>query len=102
MKECCANCYHVVKVSGSDKYRCWEEPSVCDHPRLFTTQEVREYRCSEYLSKKKRFCRDCRYFIDGCCRNKNNATIDEDFIYLRRVDDTREECSLFDRGAKND
>lgn len=102
MKECCANCYHVVKVSGSDKYRCWEEPSVCDYPRIFTAQEAQEYSCSEYLFYKKKFCRDCRYFGGDYCKHKKTVAINGNFVVIRHVGDMRRSCDLFDEKERED
>lgn len=95
MKECCANCYHIQKIKETGEYRCWEEPGVCDHAYILTKQESQKYRCYEYISNEKKFCRDCVYFDEDYCRHKKNSTTDENFIHLFRVYDMRDKCDLF-------
>ena len=99
MKECCANCYHIQKIKETGGYRCWEEPSVCDHAFVLTKQKSQKYRCREYLSNEKKFCRDCLYFGEDYCRNKENSVTDGDFIYLHRIHDMSK-CSLFKENQK--
>lgn len=97
-KENCLNCYWIQKITGQEnKYRCWEEPYVCDHAFVQTEQEANGYKCPNYVSNKKTFCRDCRFKASlNDCNHIKNAKIRNDFIILNWTDDMTESCEFFE------